>query len=592
MILYVCAAVFFAGMFYLGCGMGGDQNRGGERNEGGAVAFQIGNTPVLYEDFNNELSQQLEQQMGQGGTPESVSPLMDAEMEAQLIQQDVQKYGTLELARRAGVKFTDDQIRKQMELEVESQISSQRMQMIQQKKLNANATPKEFDEALKKNNMPTVAEIQKRFADQINTLLKDPSIRPKVEQQVAPMLVMAALQASVHPSLAEIKATYDSYQFKQILFVAHPGSTVDSQIAKVQADLKAGSSFEQEVNRYSSTPPVKGKKLSENVITIMGTQFAMIPYYAPLKNLKPGQVSDPIDTPQGKSIYKLVNVKNAAPPDLEKNQAKYEKDFAMQQAQTQMEEQLKSLSQSVQWKIPGLKALYDWSQARFNGSPAQMTQAMQAVISESKQAAHTSAFARPAMLAWYAAFDSIWNAQGADKTKLLPDRIEVLKALSSVVPNFDLEMELVDLLVQTKEPGEAVDALKQAASSNIYYDATGERDFHQVGSEILKLKAAGVLKPADETALDKIQQDWAQADQESQKEKAEMKAEQLKAQQEAAANEAQQKAAVAKEKAEAAKAGKANAPAGNQAAPPKGSPPPANPPAGAPPKPGGSTPKR
>ena len=584
-VLYVCAAVFFGGMFYMGCGLGGGTNRqGGGDNR--VVAFQVGDTPVYYEDFNRIVDRQRDQQKMQTGrmaSPDALSPNDEANILGGVLTQYITSFGNIALAKKVGVKFTDAQITQTLEKEeLEAQIMQKRTEFVSQKKLKADATAAEFDAALKKEKFPTVAEIKKTFQKNLTTQLKDEKTRPGLEEQVARSLYIAAVQASINPSDDELKATYDAYEFKRILFGDQKGA-VDGQIKKAQADLKSGTTFEQAIDRYSSEPAIKGKKLSDTTTDVRGAEFDMFPDYRPLKSLKPGQVSDVIQSPQGKAIYKLIGVKNNAPADLKTNKKKYVDSYAMQKAQTQYQEQIKAFqkSGSVVWKIQGLKAIYDWVsiQQDFMAPPAEQQTKMAAVVDEARKAMTASATdQRPAALAWYAAFDFLYSQPGSDKVKLRGERIEVLKAVTSIQPFFAQKLELVDLLFDSKANDEAVAALKDAASSNFNFEVDGERDYRDIQGKIIKLKTAGVLKPADEAQLVKIQQDWIKQKEEVDKQKAEMKKEQEAGKKEAEANAAKQKAETDKQKAEAEKAAKAaggtkpgtTAPATTPAAAPKG----------------------
>jgi hypothetical protein len=203
--------------------------------------------------------------------------------------------------------------------------------------------------------------------------------------------------------------------------------------------------------------------------------------------------------------------------------------YAQQKAQTQYQDEIKKFSQSGQiaWQNEGLKALYDWFQVRrdFMLPPAQQVAKMGNVIDEAKKAVGaTAGDTRPAALAWFAAFDSVWNGQGADKNKLRGDRIEVLKAVNGVEPFFSLRMELVDLLVEANAGPEAVETLKEAASSNFNYEIQGQQNFQDVQAHMLKLSSKGILSKKDEADLEKIQQEWIKENEAAAKEKADQKA--------------------------------------------------------------------
>ena len=209
---------------------------------------------------------------------------------------------------------------------------------------------------------------------------------------------------------------------------------------------------------------------------------------------------------------------------------------------------------------------------------------MAGIVDEAKKAFTSSqGDTRPALLAWFAAFDTIWNAPAADKVKLRGDRIEVIKAVITSLPSFALKMELIDLLVDAKATDEAVSTLADLSASNFQYDPEGQRDYQDIQGKLLKLKAAGLVKPDKEAAIVKSQQDWLKQNELATEEKAQQKKEQEAAEKEAAANAAKQKAETDKQKAEADKA-KGAAPKGPAASAPASVPPsaPASAPASAP----------
>jgi len=573
-VLYVCAAVFFGGMFYLGCGLGGG-GRGQGDQENRLVAFTIGDTPIyndVFEENVRKMRDQRQMQAGRGASPDSLSPIDEVEIVGGMLNEYLTSYGTIALAKKAGVKFSDEQITGVFSKQVEDGISQDRTDLVGKKKLKADANAAELDAALKKDGKSTATERRKMFKEQLTKALKDEKTRPGLEEQTARTLLMEALETSIKPSTDELKATYNTYEFKRILFANHPGSTVDSQIAKSQADLKSGTSFEQAIDRYSGEPPVKGKKLSENTIEVPAAQFDFIPEYKTLKTLKQGELSNPVDTPQGKSIYKLVAIKNVLPPDFATNTAKYLKNYATQKAQTQVQDQIKKYVQSgpVKWNIQGLKAAFDFYQALTDMStPAEKTARMASVVDEAKKAMTANGVGvRPAALAWYGAFDSIYTAPNANKEKLRGDRIEVLKAVTGIQPFFSLRMELVDLLIEAKANDEAVETLKSAAAQNFNYDVEGERNFREVQAHLMKLKAAGALKPVAEGDIERAQAAWLKQKAETDQQKAEMKKEEEKAKLDAAINAAKQKAETDRMKAEADKAKGGKGPASSTTAPP------------------------
>lgn len=571
-------------MFYLGCGTGSRvANQNDEENK--KVAVTVGDYPVYADDLAKQIDSQrqtaISNAQGSEG-PDALPPKDDAFMEGRVIQQAIEGVACVYLAHKQGIQFSDDALRKQMGQEFEMELMREKFQIQQQQqKSQSMMTDKQLDDFLKASKQPSIAEQKKQFSKTIETDLKDTKIRATLESALARQLLTDALESRVKPSDAELKANYDSYEFKRIQFSTDPTSDVSAQITKAQADLKGGLTFEQAMDRYSKEPPLKGKKVSDNIQTMMVSELNRVANYAALKKLKPGEVSDVIDMPAGKAIFKLISVKNSAPADLLKNKATYVKSYASGIASDQVDKSLKELVKSsvVKWDAKGYKALYDYVQANNEANPmasaAETTAKFQPIVDEAKKAVTSSQGfdSRAALLAWYGAFDAIWAAKDADKTKLRADRIEVLKALTADTPYFTLKLELVDLEIDAKSGPEAAALLLDAASSNYAFDATGQRNFQDINARLLKLRANSMLTPDQEKAIQKAQDDWLKNNADVEKQKADAKKAEAVAQAEADKLKAQQLAEAAKARAEASKQSKGTAPA----APGKTSPPPAAP---------------
>ena len=547
----------------MGCGTGArmaDSTEQGEKK----VAVTVGDYPIYATDLSQQIEAQRQQalQREQSGGPDALPPSSEAFLQASVINQSIQSVGYAYLAKKDGVQFTDDAIRKAQTKQFEDSVMMARMQLEQQQMLKPGATDKDFDAALKKQTGSDLAGLRKKFIESVEKNLKDTKERATLESTVAKSVLEATLQTRNTPSDADLKASYNEYVFKRILFSMDAAADVKSQVDKAQADLKGGLTFEQAMDRYSKEPPMpKGKKASDSTTTIRASEFDTTPAYAPLKALKPGEVSGVIDSPQGKGIYKLISMKSNLPPDFDKQKKKYADQLASQKASDQVQSQMKDLLKSsiVKWVSNGYKAMFDWYQITNDFSPtstpAIQSAKLQDVMAEAKKATSSNQGydGRTALLAWFAAEDRIWNAPGADKNKLRADRIEVVKALTADTPYFSLKMELVDLLVDSKSGPEAGAMLVDAASSNVYYDPTGLKNFQDINAKLLKLQSAKMVTPDQEKAIKKAQDDWLKQNQDVEDQKAQMKLAQDEAKKKADDLKAQQMKEAAKAKADAAK---------------------------------------
>ncbi len=549
-------------MFYLGCGTDARMSNSRDQQDQ-KVAVTVGDYPIYANDLMKQIEARRQQslQSGQPGGPDALPARDEAFIQGNSVTQAVQGVGYAYLAKKDGAKFTDEAIRKSEEQNFEQSVMMTRMQVSQQQGSKGQMSDKQFDDFLKKQTGMTLAEQRAKFLENLKTTLKDTKARASLETSVARSVLLDNIQSRMKPTDAELKASYDSYIFKRILFSGDPKSNITEAVQKAQADLKGGLTFEQAMDRYSKDPPLKGKKASDNTTEISVQQIDGTPSMASLKSMKPGQVSDVIDSPTGKAIYRLESVKNTAPADLVKNKARYSDQYASQKANDVMDKEIKDLlkSNSIKWESPGYKAIFDWMQASndFGGLATQATK-MQEIMAEAKKAlsANQGYDQRAALFAWYAAFDSIWSAPNADKKKLAPDRIEVLRAVTADTPYFSLKMELVDLLADAKQGNEAGALLKDAAESNVYYDAVGQKNYQDVNLKLLKLRSINAVTVEQEKAIQKAQEEWIKQNQQVEEQKAQMKIAQEAEKKKADQLRAEQLAEAAKAKAEADKAKK------------------------------------
>ena len=546
----------------MGCGMGA-RTSGANQDQEKKVAVTIGDSPLYAEDLSKmiEANRQRALQGVTEGGPDALPPAQEAYVQGQTINQALEGVGFTYLAKKAGATFTDEAIKKAEMATFEQEVIQTKFALQSQKMLKPGATDKDFDEVLKKQAGGTVAELKKKFNDNVEQNLKDPKIRPTLESTVARQVLTDALQAKTKPSDAEVKASYDNYVFKRILFSMDPTDST-SQIQKAEADLKGGLTFEQAMDRYSKEPASqKGKKVSDNTTELNAPQFEAIPDYSSLKTLKPGEVSGVVNSPQGKDIYKLVNIKSNVPPDFSTKKVQYVQDFVKVKVGRDVQNQIKDLLESglLKWESTGYKALFDWyhisNDFTPSNTPAAQTTKFTQVIADAKKALNNNKGydSRAAMLAWYASEDRLWSLAGPDKAKLRADRIEVLKAVTAETPYFSLKIELVDLLVDSKAGAEAGAALVDAATSNVTYDSVGQRNFQDINAKLTKLQTLKAVTPEQEKAIRAAQDLWVKQNQEIEEEKQKAKLAEAEAKKQDEELKAQQLAEAAKAKADQAK---------------------------------------
>jgi parvulin-like peptidyl-prolyl isomerase len=503
-ILIGCAAVF--GAFAFSNFGRANQFNGDQRSEQKAdpVAVVVAGTPVTgksIEDIASALASQY------GMDLSSAPPRTMGIAYAMSFRTALGKAALPAVASQNGVNISDDTIISAIKQDQKDQLDQARVKMIAQKLIKPDATDKDFYAALSKQIGKDAQATLKAMMDQIPADLKDKQKRAQIIGDLGGKIIMASLEAKAHPSDADVKASYDQDTYKRVFLMdkPSPAAPLDQRLAAVEKDLKAGTDFDQLMDRYSEDPVLPKKREHDNTKVLTLAMLQADPNLKPLAALKVGQVSDPISIEGGKAIYKLISVKNNAPKDFDKNVARYREGYVKGLIESQVQNQVDDvLKTKTDWKSPGYKALYDASKIGPDaGDP-------QAQYKEAKDAvSKTSGFdTNAALLAQYLAFDKVWTAPGADQTKLRPERIEVLSSYLQNIERFDLRMDLVGLYVAEKDGADASKSLLQAAQENNDYDANGQRQFGDVAAMLSSLKSEKLIDPDTEKAIDAAQDSW------------------------------------------------------------------------------------
>lgn len=528
-------------MSFAGRGCSGRQGPEGLQGEAPQVIAMVGGFPVDARDIQNGY-QRYSQQMG-GPMPAR----QEASLYGSVLDSLVGEGLALVEAKRKSVPISDSEIRKNANDRFDQSLMQARIQFMTQGKLKPTSTDKDFNDAIKAASGKTPDQLRKEQQDALNTLLKDPTKRAAEEAGLAETEVPKALAAHLKPSDEELKASYRSLSVKQVLL---SGPDVAGQIEKVQTDLKSGSSFEAVIDRYSKDKPPVGKKLSEMDAPLTSDQLAD-DTYAPLRNLKAGDVSPVIVTPNGSVIYKILKVKDDLPKDFAKNKEALCTQLATKLGEAQFKKDLTALSKTepIIWKDPGWRALYDYSQISTDGAlkPDAKQSRLKAVIDEAKKAGHS----QPGALAYYAAVSDLKNdLTGKADPNLDATRIEAIQAVSEFAPGPDLDLELADIYASKKDGANFGEALTRAAAQNTDFSPNGQATYVNIQ---LKAQMNKALLSADATKqIADAQATWRQQSDEQKKEAADAKkADAERTKQEAADKkkfEAEQKAEAAKAK--------------------------------------------
>lgn len=536
-VLLVCAAIMVGGVFYTSCMS--SQNGGPSGTGQTKVAMRVAGTPIDAQYLSEAMNQSRTQQL-QFGIP--ASPDMELASAARTIEDAVDSAARATLVQKSGAPLDDASLLKVATEALDDDVQSMRDRLSMMGGLKPNATEKEIDDAFKSQTGRTPAEYKAQSLEQIKEALADESRRNAVLMMVAPKILEQQAAAKLSISDADIEHSYDRLEVKRILIKNNvPGqASVDERLAKAQAALKSGTSFEQAIDRFSEELPFGGKKLSETTTTVTGTTLLSDPAMKPLRGLKAGQVSEPVSLPDGKAIYKVVSVKSDVPKDFKAKKDTYKKQVLSELTRKGIEDQLtqfKTTPGNVTFDSAGYKAVWDFQLAQkgvADSTGKDINARMQSIYDEATKAAKAGGYdERAATLARYGAINQLWNAPTSDKSKLRPELIDTLKAVLERMESFEIRMRLVDLYREAKQYPEAVQQLTLAAQNN-KTDATGKTNDALITTKLGDMLKNKEITPEQKKAVDEAQRQWRTLQQEAERQQEEVRKAQAKAAAEAA----------------------------------------------------------
>lgn len=504
---FTVVGVVIAGVFLLQgfstCGQSSELTAMQQAANGQGVAT-VGGVPVLTSEVDEAAKVALNQAGAEPGVVETARALAGA------FDAAIRGAATIALAEKAGVAMNDDALKAAAATDLDRQIDGFRTQATMMGQLKPTATPKEFDELLKKQTGRTLAEIKTDLEKSIAARLKDPAQKSLLMKQLVPSLYVEAIAAKNPPSDAELKASFDRLTVKRIIVSAPDPATRKANMDKALADLKNGTSFEEAMNRYSTEPAQPRKTVSENTLTVSGAQFED-PAFAPLRDLKAGATTTaPVESPEGLVLYKVVSRTNVPPADFAKNPAKVKGDFARLKAANAVKKEINAFvanPANVKWQDAGAEALALTGRADSETDVPKKNELLKQAIAKAKPALAKLESERFAALAYWRAVDALAK-DPAQAAAVAAEQIPAIEAVLRNDDDFELRMKLVDLLVAAKKGPEASEALVAAASANNTFDSTGQQRFSDVAAKKISMKTAGLLDAGAEKEIDAQQTRW------------------------------------------------------------------------------------
>ena len=514
------ALVFVGGTFYQ-CGRGAAaQERTSQSNSPAVVT--VAGTPVSVDEMERGIQSDKSRMMDQMSQPGQPAPALNPGMEVMIAGQSVgtalNRAALQSLALKEGVDFGDEKLKAAAAQEYDQQMEQGKTQLMMQGKLKPGATQADFEAAFKAQTGKTVAEQKAAFFSQVEKILGDPAQKQALIASFAGPMYLEFAKAKVNVSDEDLKASYNSYVVKQVLFRAVPGSKTNPKVQaeKVLSEIKGGLKFEDAMNRYSSDTPMTGKKVSDNTINVSANDLDTVDQYKPLKGLKQGDTTGVVTVPMGLAIYKIDKITSNLPKDFDKEKAKYRETLARKVATDQLTKKLKDFTTGpdVKWGSDGYKVFYDFSKLGEDQSlitdPAKKQAALVAIVDRAKKviASGQGWEQRPAALTFYGALDQMYNAPGADKAKLSDDRIASIEAVLQGSEDSTLRMELVNLFAEKKQMDKAANALLLAAQSNSDFSGAGQQRFGEIAAKLQMLRGDKTFPNEVAVEIEKAQGSW------------------------------------------------------------------------------------
>ncbi|HWD41214.1 MAG TPA: hypothetical protein VG944_20385 [Fimbriimonas sp.] len=489
---------------------GGDDQGAGNK---APLVVTIGDIPVTTEQVTDGVSRQSSQMPSTGFASQ-------VQTTSSVLSNLVRGAACAAIGERDHL-LSDDAILKNATEIVSQQIDGMKSAL----NVKPGASQKEIDDAFAKAGQKPPSQMLQGVLENVKQALSDSNKRKDLEAGVAPQIVTESIATKLAPTQQQIDDYFKVYTIKEIDFQGKPGAQ-DQKAQEALKAIKGGMSFEAAMDKYSTAKAPPGKKANEVTRDVKGEELSFTPTYKSLPALKPGSVSDVVDSFGGKAIFKLVSVKEDIPKDFDQQKGMYYTRIEGQKLQEELQKEIQAMvdSSATKWTNKGYKALYDLSLTFQIIDPKKRDAALQSVIAEAKAATATPVDAQPATYAWYQASDLLYkSAPPQDQAKMRDDRIEVLKEVLDYTEDVDLRMELFDLYVQKKDGADALMNLVQASKANTSYDADGQRKFGDIAAKRFQLVNQKLVKLEDLKELDSAQDTWRSEKKRSDQEAADAK---------------------------------------------------------------------
>ncbi|HRI44547.1 MAG TPA: hypothetical protein PLL78_10875 [Fimbriimonadaceae bacterium] len=453
---------------------------------------------------------------------ELMDPLSEVQSSFQALNELIDRAALLEFAAKEGISLTDAGIIETYKRRMKLSREFMRQQLIDQKKIKPEATEAEFIAAAKKEGNDIEAQ-EKQLFEQIELALKDPEKRPEVAEDAAQIALQEKYSAKTKVSDADLEKTYIAYVYKELPFADGADKAANKKLAdKVLAEIRAGKTFEQQMELYVKTPAAAGKKKSDQTQELPASLVDTNEVYKDLRGMKPGEVKL-VEMTYGPVLYKYIEQKKNLPADFAAKKENYRKQEQLAKAFKDVMDDVDKFKKTIKidWKTQGHKTLYDYMtrlrEGKLNGlSFAAMKQEVQPILEAASGAMEeTPDSRRVAILTRYAILDQLWkNAKTeAEKSQILEDRIQAALEALEETESPSARLELANIFIEKKDP-QAVEQVLKAAEANTSLGPMGQKVDNDVMLALAKLKSANLGSPDDLGRIQSEHQRWLKEKQE------------------------------------------------------------------------------
>jgi hypothetical protein len=431
-----------------------------------------------------------------------------AQMLAQELSTAVQLGYALAAAKKAGIDIGD----KQVDAEVQREENDE---------LEMEATRNKQTAAQLRNSAAgkqILALVQKRFTD----LRSAPGGDDFVRAIAASRALSDHFRRQFNPSDDEVKHSGDTLMLRDIVVHANGGKDADVQkkVDAVLAEIKKDG-FVKVADKYATAGPTADVSADSKPMPRPRSDILATPAFAPLKDLKPGETSKPVNSGAGYTLFNLVEVKDNSPKDFDKQKEEYRKSYIDQLTNGAVDKAILDVQSEtkIEWKDSGFEALYKFAQATRSMPSFDL---WLAVAKDAAQAiGNSSDGGRMATYVRYSATDEAWKlATPKQREAIQKDRIEALSGVLDYAEDFQIRIDLADAFIDAKNAKGALDQLQNAAGNISDFDKPAEDRFSQIDLRTQKLLAEKLVGPNDLAGIQKAHDDWVKAKQQADQEKA------------------------------------------------------------------------